>query len=178
VDFPSRILIQYILENADASIQIAFINTLIVVQQRYPNPSVHGTNDLLDFGKQTSKPSPVSCTLVNMHFAHRIGESGQCSPHLLLYPTTIISSRSAGSRSFCHPGRRRSARSFVLHRILSFSTRRTSMSACNYVHSNYSILSVVCAISAPRCNRRLSANCFKPSIMTMLVFEPKRCGLS
>ena len=54
IDF-YRILVQYILESTDPLIQIAFINTLTVVEQRYPTNSTNHFNELLDLGRQTRK---------------------------------------------------------------------------------------------------------------------------
>jgi len=48
---------QYILDSTDPLIQIAFINTLKVIEQTYPSNSTTHINELLDLGKQTSNSS-------------------------------------------------------------------------------------------------------------------------
>lgn len=46
---------EHILDATDPSIQIAFINTLIVIEQRYPKSSIKHYNELFNLGKHTSK---------------------------------------------------------------------------------------------------------------------------
>ncbi|CAF2644910.1 unnamed protein product [Rotaria sp. Silwood2] len=53
IDDCITILVQHILDATDPLIQVAFINTLTVVEQQYPTSSVKHTNVLLNFGKQT-----------------------------------------------------------------------------------------------------------------------------
>jgi hypothetical protein len=67
IDF-YRILVQYILESTDPLIQIAFINTLTVVEQRYPTNSTNHFNELLDLGRQTRKIKISSIVLVFFSF--------------------------------------------------------------------------------------------------------------
>ena len=49
------VLTQHLFEVTDPLIQVALINTMSVVHQHYPTISNIHTNELLDFGKQTSE---------------------------------------------------------------------------------------------------------------------------
>ncbi|UJR35873.1 hypothetical protein I4U23_028616 [Adineta vaga] len=53
IDDCITILIQHIVDTTDSLIQIAFINTLTIVEQRYSNSSIKHIHELLDIAKQT-----------------------------------------------------------------------------------------------------------------------------
>ncbi|CAF3546087.1 unnamed protein product [Adineta steineri] len=63
IDDCITILVQHILNATDPLIQIAFINTLITVEQQYPKSSVTHTNQLLELGEQTKSIKVASALL-------------------------------------------------------------------------------------------------------------------
>ncbi|CAF3477085.1 unnamed protein product [Rotaria sp. Silwood1] len=63
IDDCITILIQHIFDATDPLIQVAFINTLTVVEQQYPTSSEKHINELLNLGKQTKSIKVASALL-------------------------------------------------------------------------------------------------------------------
>jgi hypothetical protein len=61
-------LIQHLLQTTDPLIQVALINALVVVQQRYPTSSALFTNELLDFARSTSKRSSTRTWSIDISY--------------------------------------------------------------------------------------------------------------
>ncbi|CAM4807411.1 unnamed protein product [Rotaria magnacalcarata] len=63
IDDCAAILVQHLLDATDPLIQTAFLNTLKIVEQRYPTSSIKHSNELLNLGKQTKSIKVASALL-------------------------------------------------------------------------------------------------------------------
>lgn len=110
----SSLFLQYILEATDPFIQIAFINTLKIIEETYPIKSNFHIVQLLEFGKRSSRKF---CSTLHSHslFLDRICQSSRCTIELFFNITFHDIHRCKIFHWFCYRSKFKCKKKIVHH---------------------------------------------------------------